>query len=71
MKKNEKKKNKKKIPIEKTEPEQNGKKAVPVEQEKTERKKTNWKLVRELLQGHRRLADKRMYEDKESRRTGR
>ncbi|PKM40397.1 MAG: ABC transporter ATP-binding protein [Firmicutes bacterium HGW-Firmicutes-9] len=54
MKKNEKKNNKKKIPIEKTEQEQNGKKAVPVEQEKTERKKTNWKLVRELLQGHRR-----------------
>ncbi|MEZ4627900.1 MAG: ABC transporter ATP-binding protein [Eubacteriales bacterium] len=42
MKKNEKKNNKKKIPI-----------GQPEEQ-KTERKKTNWKLVGELLQGHRR-----------------
>ena len=41
MKKNDKNKEKKKIPIAK------------MKQEKTEHKKTNWKLVGELLQGHR------------------
>ena len=55
MKKNVKKQEKKKIPIEKTKQEKRGKKTAPVKETKPERKKTNWKLVGELLQGHRRF----------------
>ena len=55
MKKNVKKQEKKKIPIEKTKQEKREKKTVPVKETKPERKKTNWKLVGELLQGHRRF----------------
>ena len=49
MKKNVKKQEKKKIPIEKTNQEKREKKTVPVKETKPERKKTNWKLVGELL----------------------
>ena len=53
MKKNDDQKNKKKIPIEKIKQEKiKQEKRKP---EKTKRKKTNWKLVGELLQGHRRF----------------
>ena len=55
MKKNVKNQEKKKIPIEKTKQEKREKKTVPVKETKPERKKTNWKLVGELLQGHRRF----------------
>ena len=53
MKKNVKNKEKKKIPIEKAKQEKRDKRTVPVKETKPERKKTNWKLVGELLQGHR------------------